>query len=214
MQKAFHISTDRHAWLTGLLLTCFSVSPAWSGEPYMGIGFGQASYAEAGVVKDSCAAFGYDCPVDDTDVAIKLFGGYRFGQYVGIEGGVVTLGEASTEVPEVIRLDAAVKGATLSVVPRIPLGDKLSVYGKAGLFAWYTRLKAESEALGESASADGVGISPTYGAGVALHVSEQTSVRLEWERYNVDDEVELRNSKITLDNDIDAISASFEISFK
>jgi OOP family OmpA-OmpF porin len=193
--------------------TTLAAEPLSPGGPYLGGGVGIARYSDAGIVADTCGAFGFTCPADGSDSGFKLFAGYQFGRYVALEGAYVSLGKTQAELPADTRFSAEVQGVTLGLVPRIPVGERLDLFGKVGVMAWHVDLKAASPALGLSAQGDGAGADPTFGAGVAYRFHPNASLRLEWDRYTVDEDVESDGTTVNVGTDIDMFSANISLHF-
>jgi OOP family OmpA-OmpF porin len=127
---------------------------------YIGGTLGQSEY------KDGCNGLS-DC--DKKDTAWRILGGYKFNQYFAAELGYHDLGEASAQA-------GAVEGNAWEVVglASYPVIDKLSVYGKLGLY------RGELEAP----SAKETNSDITYGLGLQYDVLKNVGVRGEWQRYN------------------------------
>lgn len=128
---------------------------------YIGAGAGNSN------VDQSAFAF-----KDDT--AVKLFAGYNFNQHFALEGGYVDLGELHVDArPGAL---VALNGFQFVAVGIIPINERLSVFGKAGAYAW--------KADGGSAFNDHQGTAFTVGIGVTY--GGKVAVRAEWERLDVD----------------------------
>jgi OOP family OmpA-OmpF porin len=127
---------------------------------YVGGTLGQAEY------KDGCAGVS-DC--DEKDTAWRILGGYQFNRYFAAELGYHNLGEVSTPA-------GAVEGTAWELVgiAAYPLVDKLSIYGKLGLY------RGELEAPG----ADEKNSDVTYGLGLQYDFLRNVGVRGEWQRYS------------------------------
>jgi len=139
---------------------------------YLGISVGQTK------VNDFCDGLS-SC--DDTDVGWKIFGGYQFSRFLGVEGGYVDLGEASgTDTFFGFgAIDAEAWGVFVSGVATLPIGDRFGVFGKIG--AAYTDVEVSSSTLG-SDSDNGIGL--TFGVGGFINILRNLSIRLEWERFD------------------------------
>src|SRR5262245_29045744 len=127
---------------------------------YVGGSLGQAEY------KDGCAGVA-NC--DEKDTAWRIFGGYQFNRYFAAELGYHDLGEASAPA-------GALEGTVWELVGigAYPIVDKLSVYGKLGLY------RGELEAPGAKETNSDL----TYGAGLQYDVMKNVGVRGEWQRYS------------------------------
>lgn len=133
---------------------------------------------------------------DNTDTAYKLFGGYQFNKNFAVEGGYFNLGEfgyTATTVPAgTLNGNIKLQGLNLDAVGMLPLADKFSVFGRLGLI--YAQAK-------DHFSSSGVVATPTdpnpsknawnykAGLGVQYDFNESLGMRLEAERYRVDDAV-------------------------
>lgn len=116
--------------------------------------------------------------IDDEDTGFKVFGGYKFNEYFGLELGFVDLGELESGTNE---LD--VDGVSFGAVGTLPLSEKFSVHGKAGVFAWDADTRG---AIGTRFSDDS-DTDPFYGVGLGYQFDKNWSVIGEWERYEIDD---------------------------
>ena len=113
-------------------------------------------------------------------MAWKLFGGYRFSHYVGVEATYVDWGEVSgtiTPGPRVVPLSQT--GMSIAVVGSVPLTPHFSVFGKVG------RLWTEPEtpaSLPGNFKRD----EKEYqrGLGARLAFTPNWAARAEWERAN------------------------------
>src|SRR5919106_395303 len=130
-----------------LAVAAFAFAGAAAAQPslssvYVGGTIGQAEY------KDGCAGL-TDC--DEKHTAWRILGGYQFNRYFAAELGYHNLGEASASA-------GAVEGTAWELVGvgAYPIVDRLSVYGKLGV----------------------------YGVGLQYDVLKNVGVRGEWQRYN------------------------------
>jgi len=197
------------------LATAIMAGPgAAAAEPFLGAGFGQTSYPDDTFIEDVCVEFGIDCNIDDSDTGFRVFTGYRFNEYVALEGAYVSYGETTGSLPDLIDVKAKFHGITLALMPSVPLGKAVSLYGKIGGVAWYGDLKATSSLIDGSADGDGAGGSLLYGGGVAVNLGEKAAVRLGWERFNINDTIEVEDVDVDIDMDIDQVSANFEYRFR
>ncbi|MFL6693984.1 MAG: outer membrane beta-barrel protein [Ramlibacter sp.] len=144
---------------------------------------------------------------DDRDTGYKLFGGYQFNPYFGVEGGYVDLGRfgyhASTTPAGTLSGDMRVKGFNLDLVGTLPLTGRLSALGRIGA----TSLRAS-----DSFSTSGAVVLPyassnpserstgfKAGIGLSYALTPALALRLEAERYRIKDAVGNRG-------DIDLVS--------
>lgn len=128
--------------LVGALLLFFTMTSVGVAQDknkgfYLGVGAGQADQ------KDTCDDAFESC--DDTDLGWKVFGGYKFNQYFGLETGAVDFGESEFDTP-ILNLDtltivpgalrAKVDGFFLTSLVEWPVNDKFSVLAKLGMIYW------------------------------------------------------------------------------
>lgn len=106
------------------------------------------------------------------DTSYKLYGGYQFNRYFGLEGGWVDLGKVSDASGH-----ANGRGYYLDAVGTFPLAANWSLLGSAG----YANAKFKTS--------NGDDSSPAYklGAGVQYDISKQLAMRVQYERYRFSD---------------------------
>lgn len=131
------------------------------------------------------------------DVGYKVFGGYQFNRNFGIEGGYFDLGEfgytARTTAAGSLTGDMSARGLNLDLVGTLPLTERLSVLGRAGVTSM--RTKGSFSATGAarvpyaSATSSQTSANAKWGVGVAYAFTEALSMRLEAERYRLKDSV-------------------------
>ena len=135
-------------------------------------------YAGAGVGQSIVDEGAYD----DDDTAFSAFGGYQFNRWFGLEGGYVDFGEIESNA----RSNAtSLEGDSvyLTAVGTIPVTDKFSIYGKAGVHRW--NLDNQIPAL--TGTADDSDTDPTYGVGVQFRFNDRFSLRTGYDRFEVGD---------------------------
>lgn len=197
-----------------ILLGGFLAVPASAAETggYFGVAAGQtkADLDEEEFNSDLAAlGLGATTTADDTDTGFKIFGGYQFTRNFAIEGGYTNLGKARLD--SVITsggsgtVDGEWKGFSIDVAALgiIPLGDRFSFFGRAGVSIW--TLDADVTVSGpggtSTISESESGVSPLLGIGAAYNITEKITIRAEYERhFDVGDE------NTTGTSDIDLIS--------
>ena len=128
---------------------------------------------------------------DDNDIAYRAFVGYQFMPYLGVEAAYVDLGSFSfrTDVQPTGSFTGKPKinGAELSLVGRLPIGDRFAVYARAGAFRARTRTAYAGD--GSVELADGAerqskhGTEPAYAVGASYAFTPSLGLRAEWARY-------------------------------
>jgi Calx-beta domain/OmpA-like transmembrane domain/Beta-propeller repeat len=164
---------------------------------YMGISLGHSmTLADDGDISKQLAGRGHSAQVslDDTDIGWKIVGGYRFNRWFGVEGAIVDLGTFDSSInatvpnPAQLLNDIAdvhpysARGYSATVMGTLPISERLSVFGKAGLFIWQGEVKANAGSFG-SVSKDENGVDLTLGLGTSFKITDRIQIRTEWERY-------------------------------
>jgi OOP family OmpA-OmpF porin len=152
---------------------------------YLGAAVGNASYREA------CADFNrlagqadaFGCTSSE-DTAQKVFGGWRFHRYLAAEAFYIDFGEAKspgTIGGAAVTATSKVKAAGLAALGILPLGERVSVYGRLGLAEVKARTQIEG---GAAAVEDGDEIEMVVGIGALFGLTREWGLRLEYERLN------------------------------
>jgi len=147
------------------LLVAIAAAPAIAKEPalgfYVGAGAGVSSFRGdyASQVDQAYAGTGFTVDAatvtDDRDTAWKVYAGWRFHPYGAIEAAWLDFGEARTHYAiGVPNIGAATRdgryrlsGAEVSALGIVPLGDRATVYAKAG--ALFSQLKYDESGLNQ-----------------------------------------------------------------
>lgn len=132
---------------------------------------------------------------DEKDNGYKLFGGYQFTRHFALEGGYFDLGKfgftADTDPAGTYSGDIKIRGWNLDAVGLVTLGDHFSLIGRYGM-QW-----AESRDTFSGTGADhvlqthrrGRDRNDKYGLGVQYDFTPRFSIRMEDERYRINDAV-------------------------
>lgn len=176
------------------LLLAFSSMQAFASPPgaYVGLGYGQYSF-EFG---DDSTGF------DDDREVIKLFVGGQFSDAFGLELTYLDFDEAHDS-----DINAELEGWSLAGIFSAPLADNFSIYGKLGWFSWETDVRGQLGGTGPvlidiDENIDGDDL--FYGAGVRIGLSDAIDLRLEYERYEIDEDI---------DPELDIMSANIQVGF-
>jgi OOP family OmpA-OmpF porin len=161
--------------------------------PYLGVGLGQARAHLDAQRLGSEALAGTGLSVTDTsrdasDSAYKLFGGYQFNPFLGLEASYVRLGHfsyrAATSPAGQIDGRLKVHAMALDLVGNLPLSERLSGLVRAG----YQRARTNADWAGSGAAALDSGSArsnysaPRYGVGLQYAFTPQYFMRAEAER--------------------------------
>lgn len=195
-----------------VLLAALLAPSAGHAELYVGGGGGQSKFHDLEQVRTACTTVGATCAVDDTDTGYKVFGGYRFARFIALEGGYIDLGESAADATVPVTATAALtaQGGYVSLLPQIPLGTVGSLFGRIGLSAVEAELTAQAVGVSFSDSSGAAGL--VFGVGGEFHLTEQLSLRGEWERHSFDEALEIAGVEIEAP-DIDLLSASLVLRF-
>ena len=137
---------------------------------YMGLGIGTADY------NDSL----WSIEDDANDTGWKIFGGYQFNRYFGLESAWVDLGKVTFWNASI-----DTKGLAIDGVGSIPIGPAFFVSGKLGVFLW------DQETRIGTSHDDETGTDLVWGYGFgARFFNNQLGVRVEWERYESDNDAD------------------------
>ncbi|MHB1084286.1 MAG: outer membrane protein transport protein [Thiobacillus sp.] len=147
----------------------------WSGinfdNWYGGFGFGQSNYSDVNATSAKTRS-----------EAWKVYTGYQFNKYLGVEGGYVNLNDM-TATTGAVRTNVDTDGWTLGAVVSYPLTNKLSVTGKLGTAYLLADVYTKNGAAVTVATGDD-GYEPNYGVGVRYAVFDNLNLRAEWERFD------------------------------
>jgi OOP family OmpA-OmpF porin len=123
---------------------------------------------------------------DEKDTAWKLFGGYQFNRYLGVEAGYVDLGKAgvggtSAGNPAAASFESTVWQA--AAVGSLPLSPQFAATAKLGVARADTDITGNIGAT-PIATTDR-NTAPTYGLGMRYDINKNIGVRAEWERFRL-----------------------------
>lgn len=154
---------------------------------YGGFGFGQSRYRDVSGDSANTRSEGW-----------KVYAGYHFNKYLGVEGGYVNLNDATARTGTLttkIDTDAWTLGGVLSY----PVTQKVSLMGKLGAAYNLTDLRyKDGTNLAVTVGEDGW--QANYGVGMSYALLDFLSLRAEWERFQRDEgNIDLMTAGITMD---------------
>lgn len=125
----------------------------------------------------------FDVAIDEGAFAWKAFAGYALNRYLAAEVAF-TDGEdiKASDLDHTARLDT--KAAQASLIGSIPLGEYVSLYGRAGVSKWDAKVNISGPVVNARIKDDGT--DPYYGVGVG-GLFDGALFRLEYERGKFDD---------------------------
>lgn len=186
----------------GLLVAAGMVSPAATASEagwYLGGNLGQSRATiddkriVAGLLSDGFTTT--TIRDDNRDLGFKGFGGYQFSRNWALEGGYFDLGQfgfdATTQPQGTVSGQIKVQGVNLDVVGSLPITQRLSAFARGG--ATYIEAKDRFSGTGSANVLDPRrskrGANYKFGLGLEYAVLPSLGLRLEAERYRVDDAV-------------------------
>lgn len=166
---------------------------------YLGLGGGvsDATIAEQEIIADLLAS-GFQTTEfddDDRDFGYKLFAGYQFNQNFAIEGGYFDLGEfdyTATTIPAGSKTgELGFSGWNVDLVGLLPVTKRSSLLGRIGLHKSETKVNFAGTGAVNVLNPyyRNVGLDYKIGLGYQYDVSDAVSLRLEVERFRMDDAV-------------------------
>lgn len=132
---------------------------------------------------------------DEHDVGYKIFGGYQFNPNYSIEAGYFDLGEfgytATTLPPGTVTAELEAKGFNIDLVGSYEFTEKLEIFARVG--AHYTKTDVDFTDSGLAhvliPHQDEHEVNYKFGLGFQYALSPSWDVRLEAERYRINDAV-------------------------
>jgi OOP family OmpA-OmpF porin len=176
------------------------INPDWANSAwYVGGSLGQSRAAideqriRRSLTANGAAVSSFD--TDERDLGFKLFVGKQINQYFSVEAGYFDLGKfsvaATTSGAGSFRGEAGFRGANLDLVGQLPLTQRLSLLGRAGMQYAHTKTSFSGNRLAAvtnpNASENKLG--PKLGLGLEYKLSEALALRGEVERYRMNDAV-------------------------
>jgi OOP family OmpA-OmpF porin len=183
---------------TFALLVCGGSSIAFSQpQPWYGaINLGSTSaHIDSAALRSALQAVGRTPPVvdvDDKDSGWKLTGGYSFNEWLAVELSYADLGEfvanAPLPVTGVQQAQAEIRGLSVDLVGSVPIGARVSAFGRIGVTNLGVQQDFSNNALGAYfADRTDRGTHEKYGVGAQYAITDAFAARLELERYRTDD---------------------------
>jgi OOP family OmpA-OmpF porin len=163
---------------------------------YVGGSLGQTSSDDLGFASSP------EVTIDESDTGFKVFGGYNFFKFLSVEAAYVDVAGPGAEmtVPEPTSMSTEANGFAVEAMGVLPLGLKFQLFAEYGFFMWDGEATVSSASLGSFSASDD-GTDPTYGLGFGWNVIPKGQIRVEAERYAVED------------MDLDMYSAGFAYRF-
>ncbi|WP_026177535.1 outer membrane protein transport protein [Thiobacillus denitrificans] len=138
---------------------------------YAGLGIGQSKYGDIDEASANTRTEGW-----------KVYGGYQFNKYLGVEGGYANLNDMTARTGAVVT-NVAADAWTLGAVVSYPVTGKLSVMGKLGAAYMLADVKVKNGTALTVRSGDD-SYEPNYGVGISYALLDNLNLRVEWERFD------------------------------
>lgn len=172
----------------GLVLAWAASFPAAAQETgfYLGGAFGQTkSKGFCSDVTDVTVFFfgGSVQSCDEKDNGFKIFGGYRVNRNFAVEGSYFDYGEFPARITVGGNSGTLTGEATawgVAAVGLLPVSDRFSLFGKAGLL--FTDLSVTAVGPGGVGVGDDEGSGLHFGVGGMFNLAGNIAIRAEWER--------------------------------
>lgn len=132
---------------------------------------------------------------DDRSTGYKIFGGYQLNKNFAVEGGYFDLGKfgytATTQPAGTLNGNIKLRGLNLDLVGILPLTDKFSAFGRAGLAYAQARDSFSGGGAVRVSNPNPSKNDTNYKVGLGLQYAftESLALRAEAERYRVNDAV-------------------------
>jgi OOP family OmpA-OmpF porin len=195
----------------GLVSAAGQVAAADSGG-YVGFSAGQSKTNLDGNEIDASLAsigLGSSTSVDDSDFGFKLYGGYQFNKNFALEAGYTDLGELKSHTVITSGSSGTLDGKwkaysiDISAVGILPVNEKFSLFGRAGVSFWNLDFDLTGNGPGGSGtlSESESGVGPLLAFGASFDIARQFILRAEYERH-----FDLGKDDTTGKGDVDLLS--------
>jgi hypothetical protein len=169
------MKTQHTAALAILLMLVPMAAIAQDAGPFIGVSIGSASLDDD-----------FDgLEINDNGTAFRIVAGWRFNEHFALEGGYHNFGDfeqSFTEDGDPLSVALSADGFTLGAAGNIPLSERFSLMGRAGMFFWdgNAEINNVSEATPEDTNL-------FFGAGLNFQLSQKLQLTGDWTRYDLDD---------------------------
>ena len=108
-----------------------------------------------------------DVKINENANGYKVFGGYRFLTFLGVEASYVDLGSVKGTPTPGTEAEAKINGWTGHVTGYVPFGIG-DIFAKAGVYSWNGDFKAIANSITSKSSKSGT--DPAYGVGLQFRI--------------------------------------------
>jgi OOP family OmpA-OmpF porin len=171
------MKTQHTAAITIFLMLLAPTAYSQDNGPFIG-----ASIGSAGLDDD------FDgLSIDESGTAFRIVAGWRFNEYFALEGGYHDFGDfeqAFVVDGEELNVALSADGFTLGAVGSIPLSERFSLMGRAGMFFWDGN--AEINNVSQATPEDN---NLFFGAGLNFQLTQKMRLTGDWTRYDLEDTI-------------------------
>jgi OOP family OmpA-OmpF porin len=169
---------------TAVVLIAMIATPSFA-QLYSGASAGRVDHKQS---RSNWTPAGGSAAFEDTDAGFKLFGGYKFTENFGVEGGYDYLGQyTATPVSGASIGKAVIKTNSWNLfgVGTLPLPKDFSVFAKLGVSSNYSKMNFSSNGGLFNANDAGTNrkTSFAFGIGAGYNVMKNLTVRVEYEDF-------------------------------
>ena len=163
----------KKASLAALFVAALAVTTDAAAQAYAG--------ASVGTTRNKLDCAGFAC--DKNDTGFKVFGGFDFHPYFGVEAAYVDLGKLTATIPTTAGTATGEVKTFGPAVFAVAKAEDASwrVFGKLGVGFMKTEVKGNLGTF--STSQDDTSTNPAWGVGIGYKVSRQFIVQVEYERF-------------------------------
>ncbi|MEZ5538073.1 MAG: outer membrane beta-barrel protein [Thiolinea sp.] len=121
---------------------------------------------------------------DGNTTAGKLYGGVRYGRYLGAEVGYTKLGGVEDKLDDRLEtlFESDTSGIYAAAMGYLPVYYRTELMGKVGVMRWDTDSESNQTLIDNQISSSDSGTSPLIGIGAQYQLNNNMHVRGEWER--------------------------------
>lgn len=127
----------------------------------------------AGRAEQKLNAYEDDFSLKDNAIGYKLYGGYEFNQYFGVQGGYVDMGKAKGSYDDGVvngTLNSKIKSLYIAAIASLPVNQQFSLFGKLGVSRnrvkltdnWVEAGVADSDSVSRTRTTPLIGVGAEY----------------------------------------------------
>lgn len=166
-----------------------AVAAAVGPVAYVGVGTGPSdSNVDRAGIRQLSGPF-VTITADESDSALRVFGGLRISRFFGVEMGYADLGTTTaTALPGGFggdRYKFAVSGLEISALGIVPLGKVVDLYGRLGGYLWISDFTVTRSGITVKDSVTGGDL--VLGGGAMVNLGKHFALRFDYARYDVDE---------------------------